>query len=300
MNENTLNDPPLTAGLSSAFSFFVILLIAPLSIGGSISLAAYFGDLDERYSSPTDANGFSYSDGEQGKYTAYSSSVTYSTTATKYDKTWTSLPKCTLSSGGDCAEAPFTSLTDAPLTITIPDVFQYDEDIVSINVDWYSSTTFSVCTDIDSGWEFDWSFIANGDTIFTVSDEQETVPYKKDSETACRSYLSVSHTFSVPELNDLRQVFEACEPNCVYEIQFDNPTNLDLHGTGNDYSHFPATESGYIRVYTEDLSGIKGSSIMTVFPYAIGITMFTIALASTSLWDPLTSTAKLVKGGSKK
>ena len=287
-------DPPLTPAVSSAFAVFAIFLFVPLSIGGAIVLASEFGDKQISATTPDDANGFKYPQGEQGDYQNYGGSVTHTGTSTRYNEAWTPLNRCYQNSGGDCAIINKRS-TDYSLNLQIPDIFKGDDEIVSFNVEWYSSSSYTYCTDIDNGMEWSWELIGNDGLVIASDDEIDRTPYVEEvTYVTCKNFYSFGKTFTVTELNNLRQNYDDCEDNCTYILRLTDWNRLSNAGTDN--TQFLMVDNGHIRIFVETLDGVKTSVVMTVFPWVISAAMVLVALASTKLWNP---TLGLI-GGNKK
>ena len=296
MKDLTPKEPPLTPTLSSAFAVFAIFLFVPLLLGGSIVLASTFGEREVSATTPDDANGFRYPPTEQGSYNSFpTQSVVYSSTVTRYNEVWTPINRCFDNSGGDCAIINKRS-TDKTLTLQLPDIFDSDEEIVSILIDWHASVTTTYCTDIDAGMEWSWQLLGKDYRVIAEDDERDETPYiEETSYSSCRNMYSFGKVFTVTELNNLRQNYDDCKSNCTYYLRLTDWGKLSL--TGYDNTQFLMVDNGNIRLSVETLDGVKTSVVMTVVPWAISAAMFLVSLASTKLWNP---TMGLLLGGENK
>ena len=278
--------PPLSPAFATAFAIFGIFLIVPLSIGGSIALAANFGTLDTFLESPVDANGFAHKDGPQGKYHTWNqqSSHTYTNTQDKYGETYTALPRCTYNPIGDCHRWDGEdNYDDDGINIIIPDVFQGSDEIVAFYLDWYSSVTQTYCSDINAGIEFDYAITGVNGNVLLDGTYSEQYPYEEESPSVCRNRIELKHVMTVVEINNFIQNYGECT-NCVYTLEIEN---WDAINPDQEYTQIIGVDSGYVRVESADMSGVSGTFVLTVVPWALSIVMLTVSLASTRYWNPV-------------
>ena len=296
MNDLTPKDQPFTGTFASAIAIFLIFLFVPLTIGGAIVLAAEFGDLEKSTESPDDANGFSYTVGEQGQHVAHSQTVVYTATTTRYNEVFTNLPRCWSNAAGDCSTST-SSESDAPLKILLPDIFKGNEELASFHVEWFATNSYQYCSYIDRGMEWSWRLLGNDNQTIASDDERDMTPYIEElSQTTCRNFYSFGKTFTTVEQNELLQNYNDCDNSCNYYLEIYDLERQSPNQVGYDFTQFPLADDGSIRIYSEELKGIKTSVVMNVFPWAITAVMLLVSLASTRLWNPTLGLLKQTGG----
>jgi hypothetical protein len=276
-------DPPLSSVAVSIAALLFIGIVVPLILGGAISLAAAFGGEQSYLESPDDANGFKWATGPNGARTI-TSSTTMSTTSQQntggsVDEAFTSTLPCYSSAG--CRTSTMTN----PIRLHIPDVFNGSDDLSKFSWKWYSSSygTSGSCSQYSAGWTFDYWLDINGTIVFKSLDAK-TDGYHLIGPN-CYSHWEINETIDIVELNDIREEYDKCEPDCLITLNFHNISKGST--SGFDYSKPFDLVTGKMKVETFTLQAADGELVLTVTPWVITVAMLAISLASTDYWNPL-------------
>jgi len=273
------DEPPLGSVGLSAFAVALIFVVWPLIMGGSISLAIFFGEEIEGESAPEDTNGFRFLDLPPSSCSSImnnpSTSVLYNpnsvnfgngTTVTFYGM-----------NGNQCQ-------SQATMILQIPTPLMNQEDSISEMRYEFLGTGYS--TNPPSSFDtarMDIELKVNGESIWSMDNYEFRNLRYNIAQNRVYNSIDFIHEWDGIELLELRSEIGECEPNCNVTLTFSDYQQI----ISNPYQPAGFFQTGWHRIDTKTTDADTEGLIMAVSPWVVTGATLLVAIGSTRIFNPL-------------
>ena len=286
--------PRISPMIQSMLVIVLVMVLTPLFTGGAIGLGVYFGGEDLKVETPITHNGISVFNTDcaisQAGTLTYSNptiphTMIYNPSST--GESWTSINTNTGGLTNPPRYCDGVSNGDVNLSYLFPsDIF--DDDTSYSRIVWnmtrtnaYSSS-FKIPTNT-----FDFSLTINGSTVFDL----ELEAFDSSDPLTTLPSFEIDHTFTISEYNNLKLALNDCGDDCDIRFNINNWINIEqCPGSSSCAIQTQQLTGINLKIYETD--NISSDFVLTVSPWLLGIVYMLVALASTSLWNPIFKDAK--------
>jgi len=273
------NDPPIGSVGLSAFAVALIFVVWPLIMGGSISLAIFFGEEIEGDSAPEDANGFRFLDMPPS---SCSSTMNNPSTNVVYNVNNVDIGNATQlyfygANGNQCT-------SQATMILQVPTELFNQEDSISWMRYEFLGTGYS--TNPPSSFDtarMDIELKVNGESIWSMDDYEFRNLRYNIAQTRVYNSIDFIHEWDGIELLKLRSEIGDCEPNCNVTLTFTDYQPI----ISNQYQPAGFFTTGVHKIETRTTDADTEGLIMAVSPWVVTGATLLVAIGSTRIFNPL-------------
>lgn len=282
------NEPPVGSVALSAGAVFLIFFVWPLVMGGSVALAAAFGDEVQGKTAPENANGFQWLYPDNSVFNPTYGNCPNSPVGTIIvnNPLGVNMDNATrVQLGSNFNSAEFSCKNSDQYILRIPsDLLDQERSISQFRFEWLGTAYGTNSNAVNNQYTMDIELKVNGESIFNINDYD----FKGSRRSATTNYYHASvdftHNFDGIELMNLRSEIDDCGSNCNITLTFSDITVVN-------YVQYTAASNsfgdGFIRIETFTVDPDTEGLIMTVSPYVVALLTFVLALGSTRLFNPL-------------
>lgn len=288
MAKKKTNEPPVGSVALSAGAVFLIFFVWPLVMGGSVALAAAFGDEVQGKTAPEDANGYQWLYPDNSVFNPTYGNCPNSPVGTIIvnNPLGVNMDNATrVQLGSNFNAAEFSCKNSDEYILRIPaDLLDQERSISELRFEWLGTAYGTNSNAVNNEYSMDIELKVNGESIFNEDDYQFKGSRRSATTNQYHASVDFTHEFDGIELMKLRAEIDDCSPNCNITLTFDDITVIN-------YVQFTAASNsfgdGFIRMETKTVDPDTEGLIMTVSPYVVSLLTFTLALGSTRLFNPL-------------
>lgn len=288
----------------SVLSVVVLVVVMPVVMGGTITLAVYLAGESLNASTPDDFNtGVGYNEPFENCTSLQNPSSASTSTVAMGGANWTGLgsPSCATNSG----QISQQTKSDGVIEVRFPAGVLVSEDTVSRFAYEVISTNYcdtnSTC---NFGWVIDWELRINGSAVFGDSDHKSDQRRRETVGSSAHYYAYIELNYSLSAFDEiaLREEMAKCGANrtsagsCNATLRFDSikPTS----SSSMVCNPFECSGGSRHRFLTYDTRADTSGLLLRGSTYVLGSILALMALAATPVWSPMASwTAKEIKGG---
>ena len=282
------NEPPVGSVALSAGAVFLIFFVWPLVMGGSVALAAAFGEEIEGKTAPEDANGYQWIYPDNTVFSASFGACPNSPVSTiivnnPLGVNMDNATRVQLGSNFNSAEQSCKNADQYILRIPA-DLLDQEDSISELRFEWLGTGYGTNSNAVNNQYSMDIELKVNGESIFDDDDYIFTGTRRSATTNYYHASVDFTHEFDGIELMNLRKEIDDCGSNCNITLTFSDITVIN-------YESFTASANsfgdGFIRMETSTVDPDTEGLIMTVSPYVVALLTFTLAIGSTRLFNPL-------------
>ena len=282
------NEPPVGSVALSAGAVFLIFFVWPLVMGGSVALAAAFGEEIQGKTAPEDANGYQWIYPDNTVFSASFGACPNSPVSTiivnnPLGVNMDNATRVQLGSNFNSAEQSCKNADQYILRIPA-DLLDQEDSISELRFEWLGTGYGTNSNSVNNQYSMDIELKVNGESIFDDNDYVFTGTRRSATTNYYHASVDFTHEFDGIELMNLRKEIDDCVSNCNITLTFSDITVIN-------YESFTAAANsfgdGFIRMETKTVDPDTEGLIMTVSPYVVALLTFTLALGSTRLFNPL-------------
>ena len=288
MAKKKTNEPPVGSVALSAGAVFLIFFVWPLVMGGSVALAAAFGEEVQGKTAPEDANGYQWLYPDNSVFNPTYGNCPNSPVGTIIvnNPLGVNMDNATrVQLGSNFNSAEFSCKNSDEYILRIPaDLLDQERSISELRFEWLGTGYGTNSNAVNNEYSMDIELKVNGESIFNEDDYQFKGSRRSATTNQYHASVDFTHDFDGIELMKLRAEIDDCSPSCNITLTFDDITVIN-------YVQFTAASNsfgdGFIRMETKTVDPDTEGLIMTVSPYVVSLLTFTLALGSTRLFNPL-------------
>tara|TARA_B100000925_G_scaffold201084_1_gene152418 strand:- start:1460 stop:2347 length:888 start_codon:yes stop_codon:yes gene_type:complete len=282
------NEPPVGSVALSAGAVFLIFFIWPLVMGGSVALAAAFGEEVQGKTAPEDANGYQWLYPDNSIFNPTYGSCPNSPVGTTIVNNplgvnMDNATRVVLGSSFNAAE--FSCKNSDEYILRIPaGLLDQERSISELRFEWLGTQYSQNSGSVNNEYTMDIELKVNGEAIFDDDDYNFRGTRRSATTNYYHASVDFTHEFDGIELMKLRSEIDNCGSNCNITLTFSDITiinSVQFTALSNSFG------DGFIRMETKTVDPDTEGLIMTVSPYVVAILTFTLALGSTRLFNPL-------------